>query len=115
MRLRNGHSILLLILLFSFLILKNILPMTDFDFEDNCQEFAHIHHFNLMNTEEGFNKFCENDCHSGELASAAFTLPYLKIIFFKKYTFNFKIIYNIDKLIDDPDLLKIKKPPKLFS
>ncbi len=122
MRTRKRAISIFMLLIFGLLSLKSVLRDLDSDFEENCQEFGHIHHFHLKGFMEtqgadlSFDKFLDRpaeDCHEGKLALTFASLPACNYdLEISNDPYLFELVFNLKSHFKNPFLEPHRRPPK---
>jgi hypothetical protein len=104
----------LIILLFVFLLVKNLTPYSETTSE-NCGEFAHIHRF-LWSTAPSSQAEASSgqDCHSAQSIFTASALP----VEFHLQPFNlprisFAWVFSLQTDFPSPDISPLRRPPRV--
>lgn len=101
MRRRLRPIALLLLMVFAFLALKNLLP-NSLTAAESCFEFAHIHHNS------------QQECHAGQALFAISTLPESVFEFVNILpALCFQAVLSIDPHFISPDLNPPRRPPRV--
>lgn len=107
----------ILLLLFGFLFLKNLLPDLARYNHDNHDEIGHIHFFNIQdeNSEkQQSHSHAEENCSSGKSVFLFSTLPAeVYKIQIPALTLAFDFVFSLTNNFQSPDLEPRKKPPRL--
>lgn len=111
----------LLVFVFGFLYLKNLLPNIDTG-DSNCQEIGHIHNYKLVKSSSKINTFekasstsqsSDDDCHEGKMAMSSSPFPAVVYDFARpQYEIDFDVIANLENHFQSPDISVPKEPPR---
>jgi hypothetical protein len=114
---------ILLLLVFSVLTLKHLLPYSEDAASEDCNQMGHIHNFKMhrMNANTLGNQTQQNDkdhgnedCHSGKSVFAYSLFP--KVIYeivAPTYLVVFDIVSAIESTIQGPFIEPLRQPPKI--
>ncbi len=113
----------LLVFLFSFLFLKNLLPDIEKHNHDNHDEIGHIHIYHLHDKVKKITAFQKVDdenqsndenCSSGKSVFTYFFLPLQNFeTGYPDFAIAFSLIFKIKSNFLSPDLQPRRKPPRL--
>lgn len=121
---RKSHSkiSILLLVVFSVLTLKNLLPYNSHE-QDDCNEIVHIHKFQMHRIkistisdparDSNQNGNDDDNCRSGK---SSFSYSHFPIVIFEFFKPTFRVLFKVVSVIEnrfkDPSLEPLRKPPK---
>jgi hypothetical protein len=120
---RGIHKIVsfLLLLIFGFSTVKNLLPGLDLAAHNNCSEFAHVHFFHVHmhvagdDNQKSISSSEEQDgeCHGSAALSGAALVSYFTISCdVHPWSHSFQIVSTLENHFISPDLALLRRPPR---
>lgn len=102
--------------------MRSVLPFFGNDGEENCQEFAHIHHYSIegfpehqmkLMVGESFFQQATESCHEGKLVVDGSPFPAACLDFENpSYGLRSALIFELKNHFKSPTLEPHRKPPK---
>jgi hypothetical protein len=115
---RQSHrfTVYVLLLVFSLIALKNLLPDLDHT-HDNCDEIGHVHFYHIEFSKKTLNTppltTDDDECHAGKALFSYSMFPAQEFkILIPDFNFTFKFIFNIQNNFKNPFLEPQRKPPR---
>ena len=121
MRRKKQLTVYLLLFVFGFLSLKNLLPTVAEHAHGDCAELGHVHFYNLFKYEQHLGQLKKagpqddqaDDCHEAKSVSSYSVSPEVKFTFAQPvHKIVFELVFALANGFKSPYLEPMRKPPR---